>query len=128
MGASGYKLTVNLSGVVTTSGRAKVVGVVNLVDRRNAPYWILKPDVLIDTLQALTENPHLACLSDLAKSAKEVPLRDIPCGADVGKLSCSKTGSAFPITTTMFSLDVSEKIRPLLPRRLFAWCKCCTKL
>ena len=111
-GASGYKLTVNLSGVVTTSGRAKVVGVINLVDRRNAPCWILKPDVLIDTLQALTENPHLACLSDLAKSAKEVPLRDIPCGADVGKLSYSKTGSAFPITTTMFSLDVSEKIRP----------------
>ena len=33
-GASGYKLTVNLSGVVTTSGRAKVVGVVNLVDRQ----------------------------------------------------------------------------------------------
>ena len=43
-GASGYKLTVNLSGVVTTSGRAKVVGVVNLVGRRNAPpYWTLKP-------------------------------------------------------------------------------------
>ena len=29
------------------------------------------PDVLIDTLQALTENPHLACLSDLAKSASQ---------------------------------------------------------
>ena len=111
--ANGYKLAFHLSGVVkSSSGKARVVGTMDLVDKRGNSYWILKPDVLIDTLQALTENSHLSALSDFAKSAVEVPLRDIPNGADVGKLSYSKTGSAFPVTTTMFSLDVSEKVRP----------------
>ena len=38
----------------------------------------------------------------------------LPTGlADVGKVSFSKkTGSAFPVNATMFSLDLSEKIRP----------------
>ena len=111
-GTSSYKLVVRHSGVVVTSGRAKVVGTFTVEDRRNNVFWVFKPDAVIDTLQALTENSHLAPLSQLALSATEIDLRDIPHGADVGRLSYSKTGSAFPVTTVMFSLDVSEKIWP----------------
>lgn len=127
-GASGYKLTVNLSGVVTTSGRAKVVGVVNLVDRRNAPCWILKPDVLIDTLQALTENPHLACLSDLAKSAKERFLcATFLAVLMLGSCPAPRLGQLFQSQPPCFPWTCQRRFA-LLPRRLFAWCKCCTKL
>ena len=84
----------------------------HVVDRHDNPFWIFKPDAVIDLLQALTENPHLAGLSEFAKGVAEIPLRDIPAGADVGRLSYNKEGSAFPVTTTMFSLDLSEKIRP----------------
>ena len=96
-----------------TSGRAKVVGTFTLTDRHGNPYYAFKSDAVIDTLQALIEVPPLAALTDFAKSLSEVTMRDIPNGADVGKVSFSKkTGSAFPVNATMFSLDLSEKIRP----------------
>lgn len=111
-----------LSGVVTTSGRAKVVGVVNLTNRRNAPYWILKPDVLIDTLQALTENPHLACLSDLAKSAKERFLcATFLAVLMLGSCPAPRLGQLFQSQPPCFPWTCQRRFA-LLPRRLFAWC------
>ena len=108
-----WKLSFCLSDIVKTSGRAKVVGTFTLTDRHGNPYYAFKSDSVIYTLQALVEVPALAALTDFAKSLEEVTMRDIPSGADVGKVSYSKkTGSAFPVNTTMFSLDLSEKIRP----------------
>ena len=108
-----WKLSFHLSVIVKTSGRAKVVGTFTLTDRHGNPYYAFMSDAVIDTLQALIEVPPLAALTDFAKSLSEVTMRDIPNGADVGKVSFSKkTGSAFPVNATMFSLDLSEKIRP----------------
>ena len=113
VGGIQYRLTVHLSGFVTTSGRDKTVGVFTLTDTHGNPYYAFKSDAVIDTFRALTEVPPLAALTDFSKSLVEVDMRDIPSGADVGKVSYSKkTGSAFPVTATMFSLDLSEKIRP----------------
>ena len=106
----------HLSVIVKTSGRAKVVGTFTLTDRHGNPCYAFKSDAVIDTLQALIEVPPLAALTDFAKSLSEVTMRDIPNGADVGKVSFllkeEDGGSAFPVNATMFSLDLSEKIRP----------------
>ena len=80
----------HLSVIVKTSGRAKVVGTFTLTDRHGNPYYAFKSDAVIDTLQALIEVPPLAALTDFAKSLSEVTMRDIPNGADVGKVSFSK--------------------------------------
>ena len=47
-------------------------------------------------------------------------MRDIPNGADVGKVSFStkKTGSAFPVNATMFSLDLCLKRSAPLRKKL----------
>ena len=66
------------------------MGTFTLTDRHGNPYYAFMSDAVIDTLQALIEVPPLAALTDFAKSLSEVTMRDIPNGADVGKVSFSK--------------------------------------
>lgn len=107
-----YRLAFHLTPIINVSGRAKVAGVIGLFDKRNEPFWVYKPEIVSDTFQVLVQtHPGLSHMTDFISGLSTAHQRDIPCGANLGKMVVNKKGQAYPVHVNMFTLDLSEKIR-----------------